>query len=386
MSIRISCIIIFLLLAGATTSGQFSVRIYTPERPQSILVRVPFKGYTLTDAVRPGRELPPGTMLLIGRAGERLAVNINGEPGYLTDSAGLQAGSGTGFLTLSIPGLEGTRRDYHGSISFVSSLGVVRPVNLVDEERYLAAVVQAEGGYNGHPEYKKSQAVIARTYAWMHTDRHADEGYQLCDDVHCQVYKGRSVTPDIDSAVTSTGGEVIASADSVMVFTPFHSNCGSETVPSDWVWLTNQAHLVSVIDPYCSFSRNAVWEKSISTTEWIDYLVSNGASSASLLQDLSFSQPARRQFLESGGLKISLARVRGDLALRSAFFSVKHVGDSVVLSGRGYGHGVGLCQEGAMVMAQRGYNYRQILNFYYNNILILNRADARIEKGEIVSF
>ena len=64
--------------------------------------------------------------------------------------------------------------------------------------------------------------------------------------------------------------------------------------------------------------------------------------------------------------------------LRSAFFSVYADGDSVILKGRGYGHGVGLCQEGAMAMAKGGKKYRQILDFYYSGIILADIKNAVI--------
>lgn len=63
--------------------------------------------------------------------------------------------------------------------------------------------------------------------------------------------------------------------------------------------------------------------------------------------------------------------------MKSSFFSVVQSGDSMIFRGKGYGHGVGLCQEGAMVMAAQGKNYRQILQFYYSNIIISDIRNAK---------
>ena len=65
-----------------------------------------------------------------------------------------------------------------------------------------------------------------------------------------------------------------------------------------------------------------------------------------------------------------------DLNLRSTFFSVSVNGDSVTLNGKGYGHGVGFCQEGAMAMASKGYRYKDIINFYYNKVTISDIKNA----------
>jgi stage II sporulation protein D len=68
--------------------------------------------------------------------------------------------------------------------------------------------------------------------------------------------------------------------------------------------------------------------------------------------------------------------IREDMKLRSSFFSVIAARDSVLLKGKGYGHGVGLCQEGAMEMANRGSTYQQIIDFYYNEVIITDIKNA----------
>ena len=73
-----------------------------------------------------------------------------------------------------------------------------------------------------------------------------------------------------------------------------------------------------------------------------------------------------------------LTTIRSDLNLRSTFFSVFVNGDSVILKGRGYGHGVGLCQEGAMEMASKGFSYRDIISFYYSGVIITDVKNAVI--------
>jgi stage II sporulation protein D len=109
----------------------------------------------------------------------------------------------------------------------------------------------------------------------------------------------------------------------------------------------------------------------MSLTEWTGYLRKSGyngnVDDASLL---NFSQITRLNFYKAGSFSIPFRQIRSDLNLRSTFFSIAVEGDSVILTGRGYGHGVGLCQEGAMVMAAKGFSYRQIIGFYYKNVRI----------------
>jgi stage II sporulation protein D len=67
--------------------------------------------------------------------------------------------------------------------------------------------------------------------------------------------------------------------------------------------------------------------------------------------------------------------VRNDLQLKSTFFSIESMGDTLVFNGRGFGHGIGMCQEGAMRMTKLGYNYKEVLSFYYRNVHLIDLKD-----------
>jgi stage II sporulation protein D len=336
-----------------------------------------------------GREtvlLDQGEILFICRAGRKVAVNRIGHSGSLADSIQLISESDSGFVNLVNNQIANKNGDYGGDLTFSSSLGKLKIVNTIGMDDYIAGVVQAEGGYKGHPEYFKTQAVIARTYAYLHMGKHSDEGYDLCDDVHCQVYHGRSVTSIIDEAVKSTKDQVIADSDSALILTPFHSNCGGETVSSENVWLTSSPYLIAVFDPYCAFSQNAFWEKDIPRREWISYLAEKSGKNVNTFAELTFTQNSRMHFYRLEDIEVPLNVIRSDWNLRSTFFSITDNGDTLHLSGRGYGHGVGLCQEGAMVMATRGFTYTKILNFYYNKVFLMNIEDVKAIKKEDLSF
>jgi stage II sporulation protein D len=379
-----SIITIFLLSSFSTMDAQVRVRLYYGEESESAFLRINDHDHILIVDGKEYLKPEPGNILFISRAGEKIALNILNESGVVADSISLLCETDTSYIDLSVPGLSYSRNEYYGNLTFSSSLGQLKIINTLDMDTYIAGVVQAEGGYKGHPEYFKTQAVIARTYAYLNLGKHALEGFDICDDVHCQVYHGRSVTGIIDKAVSDTKNQVLVDSDTLLIFTPFHSNCGGETVSSAYVWLTGLPYLVSVFDPYCGYSRNAVWKKDISRKDWLDYLISSGRDTLIVSEDFSFNQVSRKHSYESGDIVIPLTVLRSDFGLRSTFFTIKDNGAILHLQGRGYGHGVGLCQEGAMVMATRGFTYDQILNFYYNKVHITNIDSAiRLEKEEL---
>jgi stage II sporulation protein D len=181
----------------------------------------------------------------------------------------------------------------------------------------------------------------------------------------------------INKAALGTRGLVILDKDSTLIISAFHSNCGGETSSSEDVWLLPQPYLKSVVDPYCHASRNAIWRKSFPVNEWVSYIRKSGYNGK--MDDPSvfnFVQKSRLVDYKTGSFSMPLRSLRSDLNLRSTFFSVYAIGDSIVLKGRGYGHGVGLCQEGAMEMAAKGFNYKQIIDFYYFGVLISDIKNA----------
>lgn len=210
-------------------------------------------------------------------------------------------------------------------------------------------------------------------------NRHALDGFDLCDDVHCQAFNGITNDSLILMAALETKGQVMIGTDSLPVTAVFHSNCGGETLASENLWLRGQPYLKKVKDPFCISSRNSRWSKRISVREWIDYLKRSGMPYApGEYALLNFNQPIRMINYKAGIFSMPFNQVRTDLGLRSSFFSVKVEGDSVVLSGRGYGHGIGLCQEGAMVMASKGFDFRKIIGFYFQGVTIKNLSSNEV--------
>jgi stage II sporulation protein D len=97
----------------------------------------------------------------------------------------------------------------------------------------------------------------------------------------------------------------------------------------------------------------------------------------------SFSQLTRQNDYRIGNFSLPFRQIRNDLNLRSTFFSVFREGELIVFKGRGYGHGVGLCQEGAMVMAARGFKFSDIIGFYYSGVIISDIKNAKIVKNDL---
>lgn len=272
-----------------------------------------------------------------------------------------------------------TSRQFEGQISFCSKGENLLILNNVDLNRYVAGVIEAEAGSGHTLEYYKVQAIICRTYALSHLNRHESDGFQLCDQVHCQVYRGRNkLNKTIANAAINTNNLVLVDEDADLITAAFFSNCGGQTCNSEDVWNLPKTYLKSVIDTFCIKKNNAVWKKQLTRKEWINYLTKeykyklHDSDSVSVAEAFSFSQITRKTHLGILPNAVPLKNIRADFSLKSTFFSVQSDSINVVLNGKGYGHGVGLCQEGAMEMAKLGYSYYDILRFYYQNVFIID--------------
>ncbi len=263
-------------------------------------------------------------------------------------------------------------------------------VNLVDINNYLAGVVESEGGPGRELEYYKVQALMSRTYALKYKERHIKEGFDLCDRVHCQAYHHMlKYTPSIDSAVQQTKGIVMMDEKGELLDSYFHANCGGQTSEPEIVWNKAVPYLNSFKDTFCIYTKQATWEKRVSQSKWQNFLIYkyNYPYTDSLYGGLifTFTQPQRLAFFQNPALGIPLRDLREEFDLKSTYFNCYPEGSEVVIRGRGFGHGVGLCQEGAMKMAKYGYNYLQIAQYYFPNVFFKNISNESFFKQNVES-
>ncbi len=272
-------------------------------------------------------------------------------------------------------------RKYNGDIFITSDEKTgLKIINRVDITKYLGGVIESEGGGGKHIEYYKVQAVLSRTYALSHLKKHANEGFNLCDQVHCQAYHNMLIyTPSIKEAVLKTKQIVMVDQNLKLANGFFFANCGGQTSEADFVWNRAVPYCKSVLDTFCIHSRQANWEKRIPKEDWESYLVKqfgypvNDSIFSYLLYN--FKQEHRLAFYQIPQLGIPLRDIRIHFKLKSTWFDCSLDGNSVVLKGKGFGHGVGLCQEGAMNMAKNGYDFKSIMQFYFKGVGLINYYD-----------
>lgn len=287
-------------------------------------------------------------------------------------------------LKLILP--ERKPRFYEDNLFISTEAGDLKCINQITLDNYISGVVQAESGRRSFQEFYKVQAILARTFALANIQKHAAEGFNLCDHTHCQAYFGKTTELDIMKAVTDTKGKVVVDDNLNLIDAAFHSNSGGQTANSEDVWVKKLPYLRSVNDTFSTKMPNAKWERKMAKEDWLSYLKLKHNypiqdSNARWLA-LTFKQDSRNPFIEAKNIKVPLKNVRTDLQLKSTFFSIYSQGDSVIFKGKGFGHGVGMCQEGAMRMAKLGYKYPEVINFYYQKTQLIDLHKLSFFKDE----
>ena len=269
---------------------------------------------------------------------------------------------------------------YEDNLKIFTHSSELMLINTVGLERYIAGVVQSEVfGSSDDVEFFKIQAIASRTYCLANLNRHLTQGYNLCDGTHCQAYKGRCNQADILRGTYESFSDVVVDSSNRLISTAYHSNSGGMTESAQNVWQRDIPYLQSVKDTFSIGARNYQWEKVIPKKQWIAYFTNIYGSKYTQVEYqekiLNFEQEQRIAKWIIDTDTILTKDIRANFKLRSAFFSVQTKGENVYLKGKGYGHGVGLSQEGAIQMVKQGYGATEIFRFYYHDVKIVKYTE-----------
>lgn len=350
-----------------------------------------------------------GETLAEGGAGARLLLRRLG-PGPVElihdgeEKPFWYGGPGDTLLLNCDRGLVGWNQNwYRGTFRiFASDPEGITLVNGVGLEDYLRSVLPNEIGHPKEGEYEavKAQAVAARSYTLGYLGRRAALGFDLWATVEDQVYAGITrENEDCNRALEETHGEVLLS-EGAPIRALYSSACGGRTanVEDVWPWPWTP-YLRSVLDarapgatPWCSGSASFRWREEWAVEDFMKVLrqyaaVSEGdratlaggflnvlvrsRSRCGRVADLVVSTTKGDLVVRGDRTRWALRRPGGSAILRSSLFKIGVVrggGGSparVIATGAGNGHGIGLCQWGALGMSRAGKSYREILSHYY---------------------
>ena len=290
---------------------------------------------------------------------------------------------------------------FAGGLKFIVEGDCITAVNCIGMENYLLSVISSEMKSSSSLELLKAHAVISRSWLLARMEERESGGaaphreFDVCADDHCQRYQGlaMAVGENVRRAIDQTWGQVLRYR-GALCDTRYSKCCGGRTELYSTCWEDKDfPYLQSVEDRFCDCEHSEILPQVLNdydmrTMDFHDWTVRYSREELSTLVhrrtgvdygEIISLEPVERgpsgriKYLRINGTKHSavigkelvIRRALSETHLKSSAFEVVADGDSFVLRGRGWGHGVGLCQIGAAVMASEGYDYRQILSHYY---------------------
>lgn len=331
---------------------------------------------------------------LISGAGQ---VTVSGRIGYkykkdylvgTNNKFPIQVRSYKGLVTVN-------KKTYRGDLNIDLISGNIWVINIVNTEEYLQGVVPCEIGKVNLDVYEaaKAQAIAARTYTAAHIDQHSDLGFDLYATIRDQVYNGYGAETDLTNrAVKETKRKIIV-YNNRAIEAKYHSTCGGRTADFNDAWAGDgPGYLRSVECDYCKKSPHYIWEKKLSKREFFSQLRAGMMKIGTIIPENELitnvrltrnktSFRIRKMTIETKTNEYVLTNyqirtVFGEptdpgALLKSNYLTIAMINDSIIITGHGFGHGVGMCQFGALEMARQGFNYRQILTHYYPGTRII---------------
>ncbi len=262
---------------------------------------------------------------------------------------------------------------YSGKIFIIPAASSFHLVEHAPLETYLYGVLPYEMSYTWPPEALKAQAVAARTYTLKSLESVKNQNFDLYSDVRSQMYKGGGKQYDsVKKAVDETRGQVLT-FDDKLFYTYYHANCGGGTddVRS---WNPGAASIKPLSGASCKYdshSKSHSWQMNISHAKVLAYAKTVGLTgtlkSIKIARKTDTGRATNLTLRTSKGSKtVACGKFRLATGIRSCKIDKISVRkNDVQFSGKGYGHGVGMCQDGANGMAKSGKDYRKILKNYY---------------------
>jgi len=274
-------------------------------------------------------------------------------------------------------------RPFRGEVTFIRTPNNrITAVNNINVEDYIKGVLYHEVSHHWPMEALKAQAVAARTYA-LYSINPASKPYDVTNDIYSQVYGGRdSERYRTDLAVDYTRGQVLTYNNKIIP-AYFHATCGGMTEDARELWnVQDIPPLRGVPCGFCKDSPHFHWKRNFRLRDIQNALNLHGYKSGSIkaiaivdrdrsdrIDHLKITQKNGQELILKGK---EFRDLMGPNVIDSNNYEIVMRGYFVDIIGKGWGHGVGMCQWGALGMARQQFNYQQILAYYYPQSVLMN--------------
>lgn len=278
----------------------------------------------------------------------------------------------------------GTTKRYRGNLDLRPDDRGITVINDLPLEEYLYSVVPSEMPGSWHNEALKAQAVVARTYALYSSKKHLPQGFDMLATDMDQVYLGYDhEAVQTNRVVDETSGQVLT-YQGQFVLAAFHSSSGGYLGNCCDIWVADLPYLRAKEDPYDINNQHYNWSTSKTNDELLRLFNGKGIKITELLdieelqRDESGSRLIKMLIIgqdQAGNIqRVEVDKgdkIRSLFGLKSSLFDLHKEYDPegvltrVTITGSGWGHGLGMSQYGAKGMAEKGYNYQDILKYYY---------------------
>ena len=286
-----------------------------------------------------------------------------------------------------------SNRYYRGDLEIAfNSRSALQMINAVGLEDYVTSVIGSEMNFR-EMDALKSQAVVSRTYTLWSIHKSAWPGFHLKDHEQNQVYKGELISrPDYAEAAKATAGEILTWSNK-LILSAYSSTCGGTTGNNIEVWDgVNLPYLNPVNDrQMCSLSPHYEWKTVLEIEDFFDFIKTRYAFTpedfevqthpSGRVSTITFYDRFSEELTFSGNeFRLIINRHFEEMTLKSTLFTLHKKGTNIHFSGNGLGHGVGMCQWGAKGFANAGWNYSNILSFYFSGVKIVDLKDIKEQK------
>ena len=264
-----------------------------------------------------------------------------------------------------------------------------RRIARIPLEVYVARVLAGEGEPNAPDAARQALAVAIRTYTLVQMGRHRREGFDLCDTVHCQVF--RAANDNSRRAALATARRVLT-VNGVPAEVFYSASCGGRSEGAAHVWPGATFPYMQVVRDDDVHEEDVPWTLDLTIDELRQALSRAGFGGGSLrnIEIDGYNASGRVEHLRVSGMRPNevtgpaFRDAIGTTRIRSTAFTLARQGNVVRFTGRGYGHGVGMCVIGAGRRARRGESVEAILAQYYPNLQLTDLAGASLTPREVV--